>query len=76
MERIRDPEDRRRVHIHTIANKQRQRQIADCYKPLMASFDGCMSQLDAEELSTLVRYQEGYNRTVEEMLHSSSQSRK
>ena len=63
--RERDPEDRRRVFIIPIENKERSRKVRALYRPIAKGFEEYVEKYDENEVCMLIKMQKEANAMVE-----------
>lgn len=61
VKRVSDPNDRRRVVVSGIENKQLEQRITELYRPMQQAFDAILDSRSDEEILFLVQFMEEVN---------------
>jgi DNA-binding MarR family transcriptional regulator len=66
--RVRDPEDRRRVLLEPIENKEKKKKVRELYQPMSRAFNELMEECTPEQLQFLVDIHDKMSDRVERII--------
>lgn len=72
-ERVKDPDDRRKVVVVPVVDEARDRRVEEIFAPLAREMEALLATFDSRELAALERY---FRRTVEVLTEETARVRK